>query len=177
MFLEDELEYVRLKRADNIMGWLAILFVAALVFMFAGLMNSASASGSGHPAPSPVVQSVELEHAPGILALNSLFETGRSPLIDASAAAGNAQLIPAALPLNLETGAHRLEPAFSAEAAQVTAEPASASFSRMHHTTTADRDIMMGLMLLVFALMGSSFVMLAFGGPRDIGGVEEHAER
>ena len=46
MFLDDEIEYIRLKRSDSVMGWVAISFVAALVFMFAGLMNSASATGS-----------------------------------------------------------------------------------------------------------------------------------
>lgn len=56
MFLEDELEYVRLKRHDNIMGWLAIVFVAALVFMFAGVMNSASATGSSSPPPIGLVR-------------------------------------------------------------------------------------------------------------------------
>lgn len=49
MFLDDEIEYIRLKRSDSIMGWLAISFVAALVFMFAGLVNSASATGSVQP--------------------------------------------------------------------------------------------------------------------------------
>jgi hypothetical protein len=49
MFLDDEIEYIRLKRSDSIMGWLAISFVAALVFMFAGLVNSASATGSSQP--------------------------------------------------------------------------------------------------------------------------------
>ena len=44
MFMDDESEYIRLKRSDTVLGWLAIGVVAALVLMFAGMANVASAS-------------------------------------------------------------------------------------------------------------------------------------
>jgi hypothetical protein len=44
MFLDDEEAYARLRRSETVMGWLAITAVAALVFMFAGFINAASAT-------------------------------------------------------------------------------------------------------------------------------------
>lgn len=44
MFMDDENEYIRLKRSDTVLGWVAIGAVAALVLMFAGMANVASAA-------------------------------------------------------------------------------------------------------------------------------------
>lgn len=46
MFLENQYGESRLKHLDDILGWVAIAFVAALVLLFAGLSNHASAAGS-----------------------------------------------------------------------------------------------------------------------------------
>ncbi|MCD2173686.1 hypothetical protein [Rhizobium sp. C4] len=161
MFLEDELEYTRLKRNDNIMGWLAIVFVAALVFMFAGIMNSASATGSSpasihHAAPAITEQ-----------ARPDLFGT------QASVAAGHAMIVAfevqKAAPSVKDAGhASEIASAGTHVAARSfsTAAPDEAEVAHPVALTLADRDIQSGVLLISFALMGASFVMLTFGGPR-----------
>lgn len=169
MFLEDELEYVRLKRADNIMGWLAILFVAALVFMFAGLMNSASASGAARPAPAPLVQSVEIDGNPAILNLNSLFDTSRLQ-------PSRSGISEVSMPLHYGLASHYLDPDTITSAEIAAIDPRAARFEQPRTDALADRHIMIGLMLIAFSLMGGSFLMLAFGGPRRIVGIEDETD-
>jgi hypothetical protein len=173
MFLEDELEYVRLKRADNIMGWLAILFVAALVFMFAGLMNSASASAEARPAPAPLVQSVDLAGNPDIVTLNSLFRTApaSATLMDQSEAVRQV-----AFPMHLGKTSDVLGGSQGATAEVASLERGTTTFEAPRTAALADRNIMIGFMLLAFSLMGASFVTLAFGGPRDMAMAEENGD-
>jgi hypothetical protein len=57
MFMDDENEYIRLKRADTVLGWLAIGVVAALVLMFAGMANVATAASPFAHQKSEAVQS------------------------------------------------------------------------------------------------------------------------
>lgn len=162
MFLEDELEYVRLKRNDNIMGWLAIVFVAALVFMFAGIMNSASATGSSSApahrveatftAPvqaSPAATARAVDKTMIVVALNDAPAAPAAMLV-ASANRADAQTLAIATPEDYAGAAH-------------------ASIA-----TLADHDIKTGALLLSLALIGGSFVMLTFGGPR--GGKREDEE-
>ena len=174
MFLEDELEYHRLKRSDNIMGWLAILFVAALVFMFAGMMNSASASGKA-----------------------AHIEDGRATLImepnrQVADMAGGQLITVSAEPMGALFSVHGMRPsaqdlAVTAEAAKAAATDAAANQpARIDPLTTesigaratgpGERHIMMGLMLVAFALTGSSFLLLAFGGPRRPHEAEDDAD-
>ncbi|MET3612014.1 hypothetical protein ABID16_000319 [Rhizobium aquaticum] len=155
MFLEDELEYVRLKRNDNIMGWLAIVFVAALVFMFAGIMNSASATGShsgpAHRAEMSVAAPLQ---AGAAAAANTIDKTMIViALKDAPVAA------PAAMQAASTTTADDQTPLVSIP--EDNAGVAHASIA-----TLADHDIKTGALLLSLALIGGSFVMLTFGGPR-----------
>jgi Ni/Fe-hydrogenase subunit HybB-like protein len=145
MFLEDELEYVRLKRADNIMGWLAIIFVAALVFMFAGLMNTASATGaaSAPHASHALVQSGAV--SPAHLHVNAAFaDTGNNIVI-----------------LDAQMRDLATDPMPSAVSSEHTS-----SIPAHRPASHGDREVLMGLMAVSFVLMGGSFVVLAFGGPR-----------
>lgn len=174
MFLDDELEYHRLKRTDSIMGWLAILFVAALVFMFAGMMNSASASGKA-----------------------THMEDGRAALVMAperadASGARTRLLAVSAEPMGALFSVHGIRPttrdlAVTAEAAKASESDASAARSvgidplttesiGARATAPGDRHIMMGLMLIAFALTGSSFLLLAFGGPRRPHEAEDDAD-
>lgn len=152
MFLEDELEYVRLKRNDNVMGWLAIIFVAALVFMFAGIMNSASATGSpsAHASRAEVTIAAPLQAQPaatpaGTVDLKPIviaFDEAPSIRVAASNHVGEIQTLALAMP-DETTGV-----------------------THVYSDKLADHDIKTGALLLSFALMGGSFVMLTFGGPR-----------
>jgi len=162
MFLEDELEYVRLKRHDNIMGWLAIIFVAALVFMFAGVMNSASATGSPSAhrteATSAAPQSAPATTRAGAIgndAIVMLFDDGKAATVSTNVAAignGDVQTLALATPEDNAGVAH-------------------ASTAKL-----ADHDIKTGALLLSLALMGGSFVMLTFGGPRGGRGGDERED-
>jgi hypothetical protein len=155
MFLEDELEYVRLKRADNIMGWLAIIFVAALVFMFAGLMNTASATGAAsapHSAPMHV-------HSDRV-------STTNMPVNAAFADARNNIVVLDSEMRNLAT-----EPMPASVSAEFTS-----SIPAHRPGSHGDRDVLMGLMAVSFVLMGGSFVVLAFGGPRRHPQKEDHID-
>lgn len=159
MFLEDELEYVRLKRNDNIMGWLAIVFVAALVFMFAGIMNSASATGANPQSIHPV----EAHRAEMIITsrLQVEFAAPASSIGKGVAvvAPDDAEAAPAPMHVSYLQNADIQTLALATP--QDNAGVAHASMAKL-----ADHDIKTGALLLSFALMGGSFVMLAFGGPR-----------
>jgi hypothetical protein len=173
MFLEDELEYVRLKRADNVMGWLAILFVAALVFMFAGLMNSASASADARPAPAPLVQSADIAGNRDIVALNSLFASAPT---SASLPNQSATLRQVSMPVNLGETSRAFGDHRTATTEVASLEPGTTNFGTSRSGALADRNIMIGFMLLAFSMMGASFVTLAFGGPRDMGVAEDNGD-
>ncbi|HWU64718.1 MAG TPA: hypothetical protein VN112_22070 [Ensifer sp.] len=154
MFLEDELEYTRLKRNENIMGWLAIVFVAALVFMFAGIMNSASATdtsslsarhaeaamANSQPAIVSHVQISQRLDKPVVLAMDGTKANQKTVI-----APGNSR--------DVETPA-------------VTASGDDAVVTGSLSPTLADHDIKTGALLVSFSLIGGSFVMLTFGGPR-----------
>lgn len=154
MFLEDELEYVRLKRNDNIMGWLAIVFVAALVFMFAGIMNSASATGSlsgpAHRVETTVAAPLQATPAAVDTAIDKTMIV--IALKDAPAA-------PAAMQVASTAAAD--------DQTQTVSTPEdNAGVAHASIATLADHDIKTGALLLTLALIGGSFVMLTFGGPR-----------
>lgn len=161
MFLEDELEYVRLKRTDNIMGWIAIAFVAVLVFMFAGLMNTASASDNS-PLRSPHATYGHLvETAPPGIGPERLF-------------------VPASLTgLISHSGDMALatpQPDAASPQTQITIDPIKTNSIPATAASFGDRDIFMGLMMIAFSLMGSSFLLLAFGGPRGTRASEDQAD-
>lgn len=151
MFLEDELEYVRLKRNDNIMGWLAIVFVAALVFMFAGIMNSASATGSssGPAHRAEMTVAAPLQAGPAA----SAKTIDKTMIVVALKDAPSATNVASANP----SDTHLL----AIETPEDNAGVAHASIA-----TLADHDIKTGALILSLALIGGSFVMLTFGGPR-----------
>ncbi len=152
MFLEDELEYVRLKRSDNIMGWLAIIFVAALVFMFAGIMNSASATGS---SSAPVHRTEAVAAVP--FQVNS-GATLASPL----------DVKPILVSFNDAQTAPVGKDVAANHIGEVQTLALTLPDGDTPHSTAklADHDIKTGALILSFALMGGSFVMLTFGGPR-----------
>ena len=154
MFLEDELEYVRLKRNDNIMGWLAIVFVAALVFMFAGIMNSASATGS-HSGPA---HRAEIAVAAPLQAIPAATAATIDKTMD-FVALKDAPVAPAAIEVTSADTA-------GAQTLAIATPEDNAGVAHASIATLADHDIKTGALLLSLALIGGSFVMLTFGGPR-----------
>ncbi|SOC85034.1 hypothetical protein SAMN05421890_3525 [Ensifer adhaerens] len=187
MFLEDELEYVRLKRNDNIMGWLAIVFVAVLVCMFAGLMNSASATGAGASAADmPHTATLDLQQ-PGLFSAPSSIGDRQMVLVqldNAQAAARTDGVLseirplpaaevtaPAALLQNAvfqhDSGARMVDAVFEVHRGltPLMSNPSS-NLNPPHQTALADHDIISGLLLISSAVIGGSFILLAFGGPR-----------
>ncbi len=174
MFLEDELEYVRLKRNDNIMGWLAIVFVAALVFMFAGLMNSASATGASpaHIAearqnagvgslflPSPHVTS-------HVAASQPLFvEVASRDVPSAEAASQPADAMFQTVALN-DADANETSFAQAGQELALAISKQASAFQFAQSAGLADHDILNGLLLVSVAFIGGSFILLTFGGPR-----------
>lgn len=155
MFLEDELEYVRLKRSDNIMGWLAIVFVAALVFMFAGIMNSASATGSpaAHAHRAEAIVAAPL-HANPVTTQASIVDV--KPIVIAFD-------VPQAAPAARDIASNQ---AGEMQTLALAMPEHDAGLPNSYTARLADHDIKTGALILSFALMGGSFVMLTFGGPR-----------
>jgi hypothetical protein len=163
MFLEDELEYVRLKRSDNIMGWLAIMFVAALVFMFAGVMNSASATGS--PSAHRTEAAIAAPSQP-------------TPAATQAGIIGHDTIV-AAVHVTLPAPASRDVASIQSGDVQTLALSTPDDNAGLAHTSTAklaDHDIKTGALILSFALMGGSFVMLTFGGPRGGSGSDKRED-
>lgn len=154
MFLEDELEYVRLKRNDNIMGWLAIVFVAALVFMFAGIMNSASATGSGYgPAHRAETSLTASPQAAPAAAEKAFDKTMILEALNGTTIAPAEVKVASADPAGVQTLA-------------IATPDDNAGVAHASIATLANHDIKTGALLLSLALIGGSFVMLTFGGPR-----------
>lgn len=171
MFLEDELELNRLRRADSFMGWLAILFVAALVFMFAGMMNSASASGSAARVSDGQTVRIMAQSRP---ADGRLFTVSAGPTAALFSIHGH---LPTSRDLTIAAENHVTgsnDDTAASQAVRATAVDPIRTGSIA--AAPGDRHIMMGLMMVAFALTGSSFLLLAFGGPRRPSEAEDDAD-